>query len=272
SGFYWTGFLIVQYDVSTDRNRIRYLAINMISFNLAGLAGPAIAGIVIQRMDGLSGYLIIFTLAFIMFVIAAVISTKIAATVNEKRTYYLKYVGLLMKKNKSWAKGAISFLFVGLFQGIMLFLPNILLFRALGREDWVGYFGVFFSTLTVITGYVISRKAEKDRVRQYIFWATSGVVLGSFFLLYDVTLWTVVIFMILFSICNPLMMNSVTSYFYRLIGTLPLKGQLKVEAVVVREVFVNLGRIISITILVVLASDLDSIWLPIVLTVMAAAQ
>ena len=73
-GFYWTGYLVLQYDVSTERNRIRYLAINTITFNLAGLAGPALAGLIIHQMDGLQGYIFIFVIAFIMFVLAAIIS------------------------------------------------------------------------------------------------------------------------------------------------------------------------------------------------------
>lgn len=272
SGFYWTGYLILQYDVSTDRNRVRYLAINMITFNSAGLVGPALAGSIIARMDGLEGYIMIFMIAFIMFVIAAIISTKIKAIVSHHKTYYLKYVGLVMKKNKLWMYSLCSFFIFGLFQGIMLFLPNILLFQALEREDLVGYFGVLFSGITVATGYVISRKAQKEQARKYIMYSTICIVAASCLLVIDIKLWSVIIFMIVFSTCNPLSVNSMTSYFYRLISGLPLKGQLKVESVVMREAFLNGGRIVAITILILLASDLQSKWLAIVIAIMAAAQ
>src|SRR5690606_16236580 len=99
----------------------------------------------------------------------------------------------------------------------------------LDREDLVGYFGVLFSGITVATGYVISRRAQKEQIRKYILYATSCIVLAASLLLIDVKLWSVIPFMIVFSICNPLSANSMTSYFYRLISTLPLKGQLKVE-------------------------------------------
>src|SRR5690606_15595077 len=128
-GFYWVGYLILQYDVSNDHNRVRYLVINMITFNSAGLLGPFLAGTIIQRMDVLQGYITIFIIAFIMFVLASVVSTRIKATVGEKKAYYLKYMGLVMKKNRTFVKGLVAFTFLGLFQGIMLFLPNILLFQ-----------------------------------------------------------------------------------------------------------------------------------------------
>lgn len=272
AGFYWTGYLVIQYDVSTEANRIRFLAINMIVFNSSGLAGPALAGFIIQRSEGLQGYIVIFTLAFIMFLIAAIVSFRIPMIQSHHKAYYLKLMGLVMNKNRRWMKALYSFFVLGLFQGIMLFLPNIMLYQTVGREDWVGYLGVFFSSLTVATGYVISRKAQKEQVRKYVLLSTTGVVIGSALLLFQVQFWSVAIFMILFSICNPLAVNTLTSYYYRLIGTLPLKGQLRVESVVMRELFLNVGRVFSITLLIFLARDLQSVWLPIVLFAMAALQ
>lgn len=272
SGFYWTGYLVIQYDVSTDENRVRFLAINMVTFNAAGIAGPALAGWIIQNNDGLTGYIYIFMIAFVMFLIAAFISFRIPVAKSHHKAYYLKYMGTIMRRHKAWTKALYAFLVLGLFQGIMLFLPNILLFRTVGREDWVGYLGMFFSMLIVATGYVISRKAQKESVRQYLLFSVTGVVIGSSLLLFEVKFWSVVLFMVLFSISNPLTMNTLTSYYYRLMGGLPLKGQLRVESVVMRELFLNIGRVISISLLILLAKDLESVWMPIVLFSMALLQ
>lgn len=272
AGFYWTGYLVLMYDVSTESNRIRFLAINMVVFNSAGLLGPALAGFIIHLNEGLKGYMITFSLAFIMFVVASIISFRIQMIPLHHRTYHLRLMGLVMKKNAVWVKGLAAFFVLGLFQGIMLFLPNILLFQTVGREDWVGYLGVFFSSLTVATGYVISRKAKKEQVRKYVLCSSTGILIGASFLLLDVKAWTVLLFMITFSICNPLAVNSLTSYYYRLMGTLPLKGQLKVESVVMREAFLNTGRVLSIIMLLLLSHDLSSMSLPLVLVGSATLQ
>ncbi|MFC4779110.1 MFS transporter [Paenibacillus sp. GCM10023252] len=272
AGMYWTGYLVLMYDVSTELNRLRFLAINMVVFNSAGLAGPALAGVIIQMSEGLRGYTWTFMIAFVMFAVAAVISFRIPLMRSHHKAYHLGLMGLVMRRNHRWVKSLVAFLVLGLFQGIMLFLPNILLLQTVGREDWVGYFGVLFSALTVATGYVISRAAKKENVRLYVLCSTTGVVVGSAFLLVDVRLWTVLVFMILFSVCNPLAVNTLTSYYYRLIGTLPLKGQLRVESVVMRELFLNTGRAVSIASLIVFAKDLQSVWLPVVLVTAAALQ
>lgn len=102
--------------------------------------------------------------------------------------------------------------------------------------------------------------------------STTGTVIGASLLLFGVELWSVLLFMIIFSICNPLAINTLTSYYFRLIGTLPLKGQLRVESVVMRELFLNVGRVVSISVLAVFGSDMDSIWMPVILFAAAALQ
>jgi YQGE family putative transporter len=272
AGLYWIGYLVLMYDVSTDVNRIRYLGLNMVFFNAAGLLGPVIAGTIIGRSENLQGYVITFILSFIMFVVAAIVSTRMKTRTIRHKSYYLKFMPLLMRKNKVWLRALFCFFVFGLFQGIMLFLPNILLYQTVGREDLVGYLGVLFSCVIMATGYMMSRKASNDGARYYILVSSTIVVIGSLFLLYDVRLWTVVVFMILFSISNPLALNTINSYYYLLIGTLPLKGQMRNELVVMRETFMNLGRVISVILLLVFSQDLTSIWLPIVLLFTALLQ
>ncbi|GGG08870.1 MFS transporter [Paenibacillus abyssi] len=271
-GFYWMGYLVLMYDVSSDTNRIRFLAINMMVFNAAGLAGPALAGYVISLNEGLQGYMITFTIAFIMFLVASFISFRIPMVNSHHKAYYLKFVGLLMRRNHLWVKALIGFFVLGLLQGIMLFLPNILLFQTVGREDWVGYFGVMFAFLTVGTGYMISRKAKEQYARSYVLTSSVGVICGASVLMLDIRLWTVVTFMVVYSLCNPLTVNTLTSYYYRIMGELPLKGQLRIESVVMREVFLNAGRVLSILLLLVLAQDLESAKIPFVLFAAALIQ
>jgi len=272
AGLYWIGYLVLMYDVSTDVNRIRYLGLNMVFFNAAGLLGPVLAGTIIGRSIGLQGYVVTFILSFIMFVIAAVVSLRIRTSTIRHKSYYLKLMPLLMRKNTVWLKALFCFMMFGLFQGIMLFLPNILLYQTVGREDLVGYLGVGFSLVIIITGYMMSRRASNEGASKYILFSSSLVVIGSLFLLYDVRLWTVIVFMVLFSISNPLALNTINSYYYLLIGTLPLKGQLRNELVVMRETFMNIGRVTSVLLLLLFANDLHSHWLPIVLLFTALTQ
>jgi YQGE family putative transporter len=270
--FYWLGFLTLMYDVSTDRNRIRYLGLNSISFNLAGLAGPALAGFIITQNQGLSGYIIVFSLAFIMFVVTTVGSFRLKMDATHHKVYYLKMMGLLARKNKQFLKGLYGWFTLGLMQGLMIFLPNILLFTVLSREDLVGYMGVVFLGFTIITSYMLSRYAKEHQARIFVLIAAAGYSISASFLLWDVSTWTVICFLGLYFLCAPLQMNSFSAYHYRLVGRLPLKGNLRVETMVVREAFVNMGRVTSIVAVVLLSDSLTGGWLPWVILFAALMQ
>ncbi|CAN7694279.1 MFS transporter [Paenibacillus sp. LjRoot153] len=270
--FYWVGYLTLMYDVSTEQNRIRYLAFNMMFFTAATLAGPALAGFIIRLKEGLSGYTIVFSIAFFMFLLAAIISLKIKASSGHHRVYYLKYTGLIMKKKQEWSKALFGFFGMGLLQGTMLFLPNILLFKVLPREDLVGYLGVLYSSLSIVMGIFISKYANAGRARMYLTISTVGYLVGVSCIIGSLNVWSVVGFMILYSIFAPLQGNTMTGFYYSLIARLPLKGELKVESVVVREFFLNVGRVISILVLITFGSDMDSGLIPWILLLAALTQ
>jgi YQGE family putative transporter len=270
--FYWTGYLTLMYDVSNHQNRIRYLAINMIMFTGAGLVGPALAGFVISRNEALQGYIIIFALAFAMFLLAGIGSFRIKALPSQSKSYYLKYTMLLMRKNPDWVKALFGFMGLGVLQGSMLFLPPILLFQVLSGEEWVGYFGVLFSGLTMGSGYFISRFAKESRRTVYFIRSAVGFTAGSLLLLWAVNFWTVIGFMIVYSIFSPLQGNTMTSTYYGLIGKLQPKGQFRVESVVVREIFVNIGRVFATCLLLVFASSLEGGALAWMLCIFSIAQ
>jgi YQGE family putative transporter len=270
--FYWAGYLTLMYDVSTEQNRIRYLAINMIVFTLAGLIGPALAGFIIRQNEGLQGYTIVFSIAFFMFLLATIGSFRIKSKANRHKTYYLKYIGIVMRKNKQWAASLRGFMIYGLLQGIMLFLPSILLFRIVGREDWVGYLGMLYASVSIVTGMFMSKFGREEWARRFLVVSTVGFIAGTLCIVWKMTLVTVILFMIVYSICAPLQANTMTSYYFRLIGRLPLKGQLRVESVVVRETFVNCGRVVAILMLIVLNQYVGSHTLPWVLLGASIAQ
>jgi YQGE family putative transporter len=271
-GLYWTSYIILQYDVTDAESRGRYMGLNMIVFNTAGLIGPALSGYIIGMFEGLRGYIVTFAAASLMFLTAAVFSTKIRKRDNSHRTFYFKYSQRIMKQDRIWLRALFAFLFLGLFQGIMLFLPNILLYQAVGREDWVGLLTVLFSVFTITMGFVVSRQKDRSHVRAELLISSLFVCAGAGLLLVEVTAWTVIPFMIVFSFFNPLTVNSLTTYYYRRMDFLPLRGHFRIEAIVLREFFLNAGRVLSILFLIVSVDNPASSSLPIVLAIASLLQ
>lgn len=272
NGFYWMGYLTLMYDVSNEHNRIRYLALNSIAFTSAGLVGPALAGFVISHTTGLRGYLIVFTIAFILFFITTIFSFRIRSEKTHHRTYYLKMMVLLMRKNNVWLRSLYGYLVIGLLQGIMLFVPNLLLYQVIPREDIIGYLGVLFSGTAMLTAYGMGRWSQSNLLNRYTTAAAIGFTLAALMIIWKMDPLTVVIFVMLYQIFTVIQNNSMTNYYYHLTGKLPLKGALRVESIILREIFVNIGRVFGIGTTVIFVDQMNGPHLPIVLLVFSIIQ
>jgi YQGE family putative transporter len=278
NSLYWTGYLVVMYDVSTPQNRLRYTSLNTIYFTLAGLIGPALAGFIISSFDALTGYVINFSFAFFMFAFTAVVSFRLKPAASGRSRvgrsrFYLRHMGLVIRKNRLYRGMLIGFALYGTFQGLLFFLPNILLYQVLSREDMVGYLNILFSVTGIIAGLYISRYGKDENLRKFLLVSAGGFVLSASMLCFGVHLWTVLAFMVLQSFFTPVQTNPVSSSYYALVGKLPLKGDLLVESVIMREFALNAGRVMSIAaLLFFVADDAQSPLLPVLVLITALLQ
>lgn len=261
SSFYWLGVSTLTYDVTTDHNRIRYMALNSIVSSLAGLLGPLVAGAIISWNEGLFGYILIFSVSSVMFGLTAIGSLQIKADATHHKAYYLHLIPLVIRKHRWFLRGLFGWTILGLTQGILMFLPPIFLFHVLNREDAVGMFNVLFLGLTMAVSYGLARYSRADRMHLLIGIGAVTYTVASFFLLAGIQLWSVIAFMIGHSIATPILNNSFGAFHYRMISKLPLKGHLKIETSVMRQAFLNIGRVIPILIVIVTAVDLNAPWI-----------
>src|SRR5690606_27152917 len=157
--------------------------------------------------DGLTGYVINFSFAFLMFAFTAIISFRLKPVPTRHRAYYLRYMGLVIKKYAPYRKVLYGFVLFGAFQGILFFLPNILLFQVLPREDMVGYLSMLFSLTGILAGLFISRYGKDEHIRKFLLSSATGFTLAAVMLLFGLHLWTVLAFMVLQAFFNPIQNN-----------------------------------------------------------------
>lgn len=269
---YWLGYFTLMYDVSTNENRHRYLGWNLILTNIANLVGPAAAGYIIIRYTDLTGYLLVFSLAFVMFIIATLGSLKMKKSETHHRQYYMKYLPLLLKKRPQFLKTLIGWLIVGLPQGILMYVPHILLYTVFPSESFIGNMNMLFFGLSIVASYIISRFATTDSTRLYLFVAALGFSLSSFFLLWEISVLSVIIFMSINSLFKPLQANAYAAHYYKWIGMLPLKQHFRMESIVLRETIINIGRAVGVLIFMVFSGDLDSIIMPWIVVIVMLLQ
>ncbi|WP_166238639.1 MFS transporter [Paenibacillus turpanensis] len=272
NAFYWLGHFTMIYDVTNNENRHRYLGFNLIVTNAAMLAGPSVSGLMIGMFDGLQGYTIIYTLAFVMFLVSTLISLKMKPVPAQHKTYYLKYTWQMIRKYPQFGRSLFGWFILGFPQGIMSYIPAILLYQAIPKESFVGYINVGFTALTMIASYGMAKTATEERTKLYLLIAAWAVVLSALPLTLGMTLWTVILFMVIYSLSKPLQTNSYTAHYYKMSSALPLKENFKIEAVVTRETSINMGRASGIVVFMLFSSQMDGAFMAWVLVFAMATQ
>lgn len=239
---YWLGYFTIVHEVSTNHNRHRYLGWNQIVMGMSNLIGPAIAGLIISLSNGLTGYTIVFSLAFVMFFIATIGSFRLKKEESHRRAYYMKYLGLMIRRKPNFMQAMIGWFIIGFPQGILMYIPPILLYTIFNDESIVGYLNIIFLGLSIISSYIISRFAIIHSTRKYLFIAAIGFILSAMTLIWDINVWTVLLFMAINHSFKPLQANAYAAYYFKWIDLLPLKQEFRVESVVLREAIINLGE------------------------------
>ncbi|MFC0558290.1 MFS transporter [Halalkalibacter alkalisediminis] len=269
---YWLSYFTLAHEVSSNHNRHRYLGWNQILMGLANLVGPAAAGVVISLNTDLTGYLIVFSVAFLMFLIGTIGSFRIRKQETHHKEYYMKYLSLIIKKKVNFGKSLFGWFIIGFPQGILMYIPPILLFTIFPDESFIGYMNVLFLSLSIIASYVISRVANLESTKLYLFVAAIGMLLSSVFLLWEIAIWTVVLFMSINSLFKPLQANTYAVYYFTWLDQIPLKEHFRVESVVLREAIINLGRGLGIIIFMIFSTEINPETIPWILVFVMAIQ
>ncbi|RKL68172.1 MFS transporter [Salipaludibacillus neizhouensis] len=269
---YWLGYFTLMFEVSNDLNRHRYLGWNQITMGSANLIGPAASGAIISQFEGLSGYLIVFAMAFVMFTIATFGSFRMKRMTTHHREYYMKYLPLIMKRAPGFKRALIGWFIIGFPQGILMYVPPILLYTILLEESTVGYLNVLFLFISILASYVISRIADVSKTRSYLTVAAIGFIVSVLVLFIDITIWTFIVFMAVSAIFKPIQANAYAAHYFQWLGVIPLKDHFRVESVVLRETITNAGRGFGIIVFMVFAQELNTDTIPWVLAAVLGMQ
>lgn len=274
SGLYWIGFWTLTYEVSNDGNRLRFIGLNSVVSTAANLTAPLVSAGIFLVMPGLHGYLVIFALAFLFYLATALISHRIRHKVpsaREKR-YYIRHMTIVFRRNKAWRKAVFGNLLFGARQGVQLLLPVLLLYQTFGEEDRIGLLNAVLSFFSILASYLFSRFAREAHIRTCLACGAVLTTAGASLLMTGLSPVTVVGFMLAGAIGNPVIQSSLDGYNYKLIGGLPLRGEMRIEALVLREVCWNIGRACAVMLMVLIADDLSGFRLSAVVVFIMAAQ
>lgn len=246
-GFYWLSFNVLTFEITEPDTRDFFNGFLGILQSLGGMIGPLIAGIIISKMTANTGYTVIFTLSFTLF-ICAIITSFFLNRRKASGNFYIKKVIKERLVNHNWGRVLYAHFFQGIREGIFFFVITIWVFIATKSEFALGIFNLVLSGSSLLF-YSLVTRFLKINMRTKAILIGALLFYGSLFIiLYKQTVLLIIIYAVVIGIAGPIINIPYISMTYDVIGQSRDAKQLRIEYIVVRELYLNLGRICSIVV------------------------
>ncbi|MGD6968371.1 MFS transporter [Rossellomorea vietnamensis] len=250
-GFYWLGYLTLLYDLVDAPSRSAFMGKQNAIFGFVSTLGPAFAGLVISQFQ-FTGYNLVFGFSFLLFFIGLLLSFRLPKEESAiKEPFLLK---LLWKYNlqKPILKPMwFGWFIFGMCEGLLIFFPTIILFMAVNNEFLVGISSILFGIVAVLSNLWHSAYNHQKREPATVLQIWVLYLIACILMIFYMNAWTVILFLIVNEMSKALLGVSYFSFMFRTIGDLPKTG-LRIESMVMREIMLNGGRILSVLIFIFL--------------------
>lgn len=248
-GFYWLSYNVLTFEITEPDTRDFFNGFLGILTSFAGMLGPISAGFLITYMDKQFGYKVIFSISLFLFMCAVALSfflKRRSATGNFQLVHTFK----LRKTYPQWKKILLAHFFQGLREGSFAFVIVVWIYIATESELKLGTYGLISSAVSFLSYYFVGRFLKPIHRKKAIL--IGGVLLycAIFIIIFQLTYAKLIVYGIIISIAYPLLLVPYHSITYDVIGTMWKAAEMRVEYIVLRDVFANIGRISSILILV----------------------
>lgn len=256
SGFYWLSFNVLTFEITEPETRDFFNGFLGIMTSSAGMIGPIVAGFVISRLTGDIGYKSIFSISLGLFFCAVILSLFLKRRHAHGR-YLLLDVLKERKRNVNWRMITNAHFFQGIREGTFIFVIGVLVFITTGSEFALGKYGLINSAVAFVFYYLATRLITKKMRRKSIL--IGGILLYAsiFLLLFDLTYPKLIMYAVAIAIAYPMLLVPYISLTYDVIGRSWNAAEARIEYIVVRELFLNFGRITSILLFIFAVTVFD---------------
>ncbi|WP_347549595.1 MFS transporter [Pseudalkalibacillus hwajinpoensis] len=256
-GFYWLAFNVLTFEITEPETRDFFNGFLGLLTSFAGMIGPIFAGFVISSLEAFAGYKVIFGVSLALFFTAVILSFFLKRR-SAKGNFSFKRVFQERKANSDWLNVLHAHFFQGIREGTFIFIIVVLVFITTESELAIGTFGLVNSAVSFLAYYIATRLIKPRYRKKAILYGGLILYASVFLLLSDLTFGRLLVYGICISIAYPLLLVPYISLTYDVIGKAWNAAEMRIEYIVVREVYLNLGRIVSILLFLLTISIYDS--------------
>lgn len=244
-GFYWLAFNVLTFEITEPETRDFFNGFLGLLTSFAGMIGPILAGVLITKMEKLIGYKVIFGISLALFVGAVILSFFLKRR-PATGTFDFKSILMERKKSSNWKNILYAHFFQGLREGSFVFVIVVWVYIATNSELAIGTYGLVASAVSFVSYYVVGRFIKPHFRKKAILVGGVGLYLAIFLIIFELNFTKLIMYGVTISIFYPILLVPYISLTYDVIGRGWKAAEMRVEYIVVRELFLNSGRIVSI--------------------------
>ncbi len=244
-GFYWLAYNVLTFEITEPETRDFFNGFLGILSSTGGMIGPIAAGFIITRFEKFTGYSIVFGISLSLFALAVFLSFSLKPRPASGK-YCFKRILDERKQNENWRLITNAHFFQGLREGTFLFIISVLVYISTGSELALGTFGLINSGISFIAYFAVSRLIKKNMRKKAILFGGIILYLAVLLIVWDISYVKLLIYAAMIAVAYPILLVPYMSTTYDIIGTAWKAAEMRIEYIVVREIFINLGRIVSI--------------------------
>ncbi|WP_286229159.1 MFS transporter [Neobacillus mesonae] len=244
-GFYWLAYNVLTFEITEPETRDFFNGFLGILSSFGGMIGPIAAGIIITRFEKFTGYTIVFGISLALFAIAVFMSFSLKPR-PAHGDYCFTRIFEERRKNENWRLVTNAHFFQGLREGTFLFVISVFVYISTGSEMALGTYGLLNSGISFIAYFLASRLIKKNFRKKAILIGGLLLYAAVILIVWEVTYAKLLIYAGIIAIAYPLLLVPYISTTYDVIGLGWKAAEMRIEYIVVREIFLNIGRVVSI--------------------------
>lgn len=244
-GFYWLAYNVLTFEITEPETRDFFNGFLGILSSMGGMIGPIAAGIIITRFAKFTGYTIVFGISLALFALAVFLSFSLKPR-PAKGKYDFKRIMEERRQNENWRLVTNAHFFQGLREGTFIFVISVFVYISTGSEMALGTYGLLNSGISFVAYFLASRLIKKNFRKKAILIGGLLLYAAVILIVWKVTYAKLLIYAGIIAIAYPLLLVPYISTTYDVIGQGWKAAEMRIEYIVVREVFLNIGRVVSI--------------------------
>lgn len=244
-GFYWLAFNLLAFEITEPETRDVFNGLTGGLESLGGMTGPLLAGLLIAKLPTNIGYMTVFSISLGLFLIAVFCSFLI-----QKRKAFGKYqlplVVREIKRNLNWRHIVFANFFQGMREGLFVFVVTIWIFLVTSSELSLGIFNLLLNGFSLVLYLLVTKWVTPAFRKKAILISAIVISFSVGIILSSVSFIGFLVYATVLGIFFPIMHVPLSSMGYDVIGTSYQAKELRIEYVVMLEIFVQIGRMTSI--------------------------